>query len=114
MGDVTDFPERTKPGSELAAALKRVEQARFAADQIQSDILLAAGLLEVFADKAGSMHTEPVSDEIDRQWHQVEYLARLILGHAKDLGSELNDAESGLWAANRAMGVSPLEEGGAA
>jgi len=109
MGDVTDFPERTAPGSALAAALKKAEQARFAADQIQSEIVLAAGLLEVFADKAGSMHIEPVSDEIDRQWHQVEYLARLILGHAKDLGHELNGAESALWAANRAIGLSPTD-----
>lgn len=115
MGDVTNFPP--KAGCELAAALKRVEQDRAAAAQIQSDIVFAAGLLGVFADKCGEMHSAPVSDEIDRQWHQVEYLARTLLGHAKDLGRKLDDAESAIWAATRAAGVepeAPTDDGGAA
>lgn len=128
MSDVVDLSERKRAqatvengggprdpmtGSDLDTILEGVLATRTNADEICNDILLAAGLLEVFAIDCSHPHRVQTEAEIGRQWSQVEYVARQLLRHASELGDVLDSLESGVFAAQRAT-QSDDEDGEAA
>jgi hypothetical protein len=101
-------------GTALDDILEGVLATRTNADEICNDIVLAAGLLEIFAIECSDPHHTQSEAEIGRQWHQVEYVARQLLRHASDLGDALDALESGVFAAKRATKDAEDEEGDAA
>jgi hypothetical protein len=112
-GDTDEGPRDPMTGAGLETILEGVEATRSRADDICNDIVLAAGLLEVFAIDCSDPHRLQTDTEIGRQWSQVEYVARQVLRHASDLNDALNALESGVFAAQRAMKNASNEEGDA-
>jgi hypothetical protein len=107
-------PRDPMTGSDLDTILEGIETTRANADEICNDIVLAAGLLEVFAIDSADPRRLQSPEEIGRQWSQVEYVARQLLRHAGDLGDALNTLESGVFAAQRARKEVDDEKGDAA
>lgn len=135
MGDVTDLPDRKKAraakGTDAISILRdaatgadprtiadEMEAARMTVDDIANNIKLVAGILEVFALDCGEPHRVVTDEAIDRQWLQVEYVARQIMQHVKELEDAMLGVEHGVMAVSRVARAStpaaPDEEGGAA
>jgi hypothetical protein len=107
MSDVTDPSGRRKRRGKaaLAAAVDKVDATWNTAGVICSDIERLAGILEVFAIDCADPHRLQTDTEIERQWPQVEYIARQLLRHAGELSRSLDDLESGTFALRRATGL---------
>lgn len=112
--DKAGGPRDPMTGDDLDAILEGALATRIDADEICNDIVLAAGLLEVFAIDCLDPHRFQTEEEIGRQWHQVRYAARQLLRHADELGGALNTLESRIFAAQRATKDASGEEGDAA
>lgn len=100
-------PRDPETGSSLKTILDGVLSKRTAADELCSDIEKAAGILEIFANDCADPHRAVSEAEIDRQWYQVEYLAKQLLRHASELSGALADMELGVFAVRRCQGTSP-------
>lgn len=102
--------QRGKAATALRAGFKIVDATWSAASDISSDIERLAGILEVFASDCADPNRLHTNAEVERQWPQVEYIARQILRHARDLGKSLDDLEQGTFAVRRATGHSLADE----
>ncbi len=108
MGDVTDMPARPKTRKEtLVAAFDRADAVWQTASTISSDVEFAAGVLEAFAIDCSEPHRERSDREIERQWPQIEWIARQLLRHAGELEDALAEIERATSAIRRAAGVMP-------
>lgn len=107
-------PRDLATGADLASILESLLAKRTVADELCADIERAAGILEVFAIDCADPRRLQSSEEIDRQWSQVEYIARQLLRHASELDSALSALESGVFAARRAANDHEDDDEGAA